>query len=113
MPSSSSSGQNENASSSKPPTAKKRKACGGDHPEAAPASKLIQQQQVEELNVEDYDIDIMEMLPDVLSGEPVPELGMQQPTDARTEHDGRFRVCCSSEQGHDRGSRVSGRMEEE
>jgi hypothetical protein len=116
LPSSSSSGQNENASSSKPPTAKKRKACGGDHPEAAPASKLIQQQQVEEkacggdhpeaapaskliqqqqveeLNVEDYDIDIMEMLPDVLSGEPVPELGMQQPTDARTEHDGRFNI---------------------
>ena len=41
LPSSSSSGQNENASSSKPPTAKKRKACGRDHPEAAPASKLI------------------------------------------------------------------------
>jgi hypothetical protein len=91
LPSSSSSGQNENASSSKPPTAKKRKACGGDHPEAAPASKLIQQQQVEELNVDDIDIRL-EMLSDVLSGEPVPEPGMQQPTGARTEHDGRFSI---------------------
>jgi hypothetical protein len=88
LPSSSSSGQNENASSSKPPTAKKRKACGRDHPEAAPASKLIQQQQVEELNVDDYDIDILEMLPDELVAEP----GIQQPTDAGTEHDGRFSI---------------------